>query len=322
MSKVSFILPAYKGAFLERSIRSILAQTYRDYELIVVDDCSPEDIKTIVDQFFDARICYRRNKTNLGGEDLIAAWKHAMSFAKGEWCVLAGDDDYYAPTFLEELISLSKKYPKSDLIHARQVVVDKDDNWLVMARPHTEYESQIEFAYTRAIWKFEQAAPDFMFRLEAYRRIGGFVNFPMAWYSDDATWMLLARNGVANTRKPLFFFRHSGINISTRKDFIIPKVRAAEAFKKWALNALVDFTAKSPEEKFLLQSLKSNLPASVNVTTRRELKNASLLTWCRCLNMVTGSRREKLHMIVDRFPFLAMFIGIGRKINKLIGAID
>ena len=55
MTKVSFILPAWKTLFLHSAIESILRQTYRDIELVVVDDCSPQDIKSIVDSFGDPR---------------------------------------------------------------------------------------------------------------------------------------------------------------------------------------------------------------------------------------------------------------------------
>ena len=81
MPKVSFILPAYKSQFLREAIASILAQTYRDFELIVVDDCSPQGLKSIVDEFNDPRLTYNRNETNIGGKDLVAAWNKALSYA-------------------------------------------------------------------------------------------------------------------------------------------------------------------------------------------------------------------------------------------------
>jgi len=58
MPKVSFIMPTWKGRYLVQAIQSIVDQTYSDWELVVVDDCSPEDLQSIVHQFNDPRINY------------------------------------------------------------------------------------------------------------------------------------------------------------------------------------------------------------------------------------------------------------------------
>ena len=126
MPKVSFILPAYKRRFLKGAIASILAQTYRDFELVVVDDCSPENLKAVVDEFQDDRLTYHRNEMNIGGKDLVAAWNHAMEFATGEWCVLASDDDVYHPDYLQEMVALTEKYPQVDLVHCRNANIDAE----------------------------------------------------------------------------------------------------------------------------------------------------------------------------------------------------
>ena len=49
--RFSFVLPAWKGKYLRESVSSILAQTYTDFELVIVDDCSPENLKEIVSSF-------------------------------------------------------------------------------------------------------------------------------------------------------------------------------------------------------------------------------------------------------------------------------
>ena len=95
MPKVSFVLPAYKRRFLHEAIASILSQSYTDFELIVVDDASPENLQEVVDEFHDDRLAYHRNERNIGGKDLVAAWNQAMEYAIGQWCVLASDDDVY-----------------------------------------------------------------------------------------------------------------------------------------------------------------------------------------------------------------------------------
>ena len=93
MPKISFIIPAYKGRFFKEAVRSILAQTYRDFELVVVDDASPDGLRELLEEelqqnhhcstsnlqpstsyFVDGvRVRYYRNEENIGGMDLVAA---------------------------------------------------------------------------------------------------------------------------------------------------------------------------------------------------------------------------------------------------------
>ena len=104
--KFSFVLPAYKATYLQQAMQSILSQTYSDFELIVVDDCSSEDIEGIVSGFKDERISYFRNEKNIGGHDLVGQWNKCLSYAEGEYVILATDDDLYAPEFLKTFVPL------------------------------------------------------------------------------------------------------------------------------------------------------------------------------------------------------------------------
>lgn len=72
--KFSFLLPAYKVSFLEQSINSILNQKFKDFEIIISDDCSPNNIKEIVNNFHDSRITYQRNDKNIGAENMVNHW--------------------------------------------------------------------------------------------------------------------------------------------------------------------------------------------------------------------------------------------------------
>lgn len=263
-SKVSFVLPAYKRRFLKAAISSILNQTYRDLELIVVDDASHENLKEIVDGFEDSRLTYHRNERNLGRVNLVSAWNHAMCFAEGEWCVLAGDDDVYHPEFVEAMLELTKKYPDTDLFHSRVKVIDSEGEVLHRSETRAEWESGIEMFYNRAALRREQMLPDFMFRRSAWEKLGGFIDFPLAWYSDDATWIALAKKGGAGySSRELFSFRASGINLSTSAGNFLQKAKAGVAFYRWAVAYLRDLEPKTEEERALLSRAKPRILISV-----------------------------------------------------------
>lgn len=107
----SFVLPAYKAQFLKEAIASILSQTYQNFELVIVDDASPEDLESIVSEFNDSRVRYYRNEQNIGGTDLVKQWNHCLTFATGDYVILAADDDVYDKEFLAEATRLFQKYP-------------------------------------------------------------------------------------------------------------------------------------------------------------------------------------------------------------------
>lgn len=88
----SVCIPTYnKSEDLKNAINSVLEQTYKDFELIISDNNSPDDTKQIVQSCKDKRIKYFKNSNNIGW---IKNLKKAISKANGEYVLLQGDDDY------------------------------------------------------------------------------------------------------------------------------------------------------------------------------------------------------------------------------------
>lgn len=95
---VSVVIPAYnQAAFLGEAIRSVLNQTYTNLELIVVDDCSPDNTGGVVYSFSDSRLHYIRHESN---QMLAATRNTGMRAAHGEIFALLDADDYFAPNKL------------------------------------------------------------------------------------------------------------------------------------------------------------------------------------------------------------------------------
>ena len=89
----SIIIPTYNRAHvIMRPIDSVLRQTFEDWELIIVDDGSTDDTKSIIESYHDNRIRYVWQEN----QERSAARNHGIALAKGEWiCFLDSDDDYY-----------------------------------------------------------------------------------------------------------------------------------------------------------------------------------------------------------------------------------
>lgn len=272
--KYSFLLPAYKERFLREALSSILSQSVSDFEIIVSDDASEEPIKRIVEEFRDPRIRYRRNESNIGAKMLVEHWNLLLEQAKGDFIIIASDDDSYDRRFLFEIDKLIDKYSELDLYRTRSQVIDSAGGILrkeISIKPFLDFK---EFCRFLADPQCVLCIGNYAFRTESLRKKGGFVNFPYAWKSDSATEMLLATNGLATTEDILFSFRRSGSSISSRQETEESKKGKTEAiilFKEWSDNL---FTSHGMNEesirKDISRKLEGEIRAYVDVLPARQ----------------------------------------------------
>lgn len=103
MELVSVIMPTYNcSRFIAESIRSVLSQTYTNWELLIVDDCSTDNTAEIVNAFTDQRIRYMQNEKNEGA---ALTRNKALRAAKGHYIAFLDADDLWAPEKLEKQIA-------------------------------------------------------------------------------------------------------------------------------------------------------------------------------------------------------------------------
>lgn len=213
--KFSITIPAYKQRYLYEAIESCLAQTYKDFELIIVDDASPEDLKSVVDRCQDSRIRYYRNEKNCGALHVVDNWNICLGYTKGDYVICMGDDDRLLPNCLEEYSKLIDKYPDLDIYHGMTEVIDENGNVTNMQEARPEREGMYSMISGRLRNSRLQYIGDWLFKRTALEQLNGYVNMPMAWGSDDLTAYTIAKNkGVANTQIPVFQYRISSLTIS------------------------------------------------------------------------------------------------------------
>src|SRR5512137_1629961 len=90
--KVSICIPTYgRAQVLKHVIKSVLDQTYPDFEVFISDDASPDNTAEVVKSFNDKRIRYHRHEVNLG---VRKNWSYVIENARGEYVFKLDDDDY------------------------------------------------------------------------------------------------------------------------------------------------------------------------------------------------------------------------------------
>ena len=123
---VSIIMPSYNTAkFISESIKSVLAQSYSDWELIIVDDCSTDNTDDVVRPFLvDHRIRYLKNGKNSGA---AVSRNYALREARGKWIAFLDSDDLWMAEKLEKQITFMEEN-KYHFSYTRYVEIDASGN--------------------------------------------------------------------------------------------------------------------------------------------------------------------------------------------------
>lgn len=214
--RFSITIPAYKARFFDECIKSVLAQTFKNFELIILNDKSPEPIKQIVDRFDDNRLRYYENDKNIGAKNVVYNWNKLLDLAKGDYLICMGDDDKLYPNCLSAYNELLSRYPSKDIYHCRTQIIDEHSNPLDIQEERPLEESMLSMIWHMMFKGRIQFIGDFLFRTEALRKNGGFYYQPYAMASDWLSTFIAAKShGIANTNDLLFQYRSTQFTITS-----------------------------------------------------------------------------------------------------------
>lgn len=234
-SFVSIAIPAYKKQYLKDAIDSVLAQSHSNFELIIVNDRSPENLDEIVNQYNDTRIRYYKNAINLGKKSIVHNWNKCLSYAKGEYFVLLCDDDIMHPQFLSSMLSLAKENPTCNVFKTRTIIYNQIEKKIIgESSQWPKYETYEDFLYNTIKGNRKHTISEFLYRTVHIKKYNGYIPYPVGYYADDHSILFFAKEGgIATTNECLITFRKSEENISTNNKYNKGKVYAAILFYNW-----------------------------------------------------------------------------------------
>lgn len=241
---LAIVIPAYKSTFFAAALDSIAAQTCKKFTLYIGDDCSPHDLKSIVDRYTDKiNLVYKRFDENLGGSDLVAQWERCIDMTQGEdWLWLFSDDDIMEPNCVEEFYKTIKKYPEVGLIHFNLSQLVNSTGKIKQVTTAPEYISAKEYLDQKVKGHFISMVVEFVVRYDIFLKGGRFQKFDLAWGSDFCSWIKFSHlaNGIWTCPNAKVIWRESDENISPDKSkkAIIRKLNSIIRYVKW----ITDFT--------------------------------------------------------------------------------
>lgn len=207
--KVTFVVPCYKLAhLLPGCVDSILSQTYRDFEILIMDDCSPDNTPEVAQSFNDPRVRHIRNEPNLGH---LRNYNKGIQMARGQYVwLISADDRLRTPYILERYATAMEANPKIGYAFCPAIELKNGcETRLLQYSCHGDQDAIFdgrEFVAKLLNGNFVIAASG-MARKECYEKAGYFpLNMPYAgdWY----IWLIFALHfDVAYFAEPMVNYR-------------------------------------------------------------------------------------------------------------------
>jgi glycosyltransferase involved in cell wall biosynthesis len=215
---VSFVIPCYKlGHLLTECVNSILIQSFANFEILIMDDCSPDNTSEVSQSFNDSRVRHIRNEQNLGH---LRNYNKGINLSRGRFVWLISADDYLRkPYVLERYVELMDANPQVGFVFCGGMRVQNGNETEPLSTTVHGDQDRIlnghEFLKTLMNWNSVLAASG-MVRRECYEKITIFpVNMP--WAGDWYLWLVFALHfDVGYLAEPMVCYRGHEMSMTTK----------------------------------------------------------------------------------------------------------
>jgi glycosyltransferase involved in cell wall biosynthesis len=213
---ISVLVPTYNAAaYLPTACRSIQAQTYSNFEVVILDDGSTDETMSVLSPFAkDARFQILSWKPNRGQ---IAAWRKVVPMARGKYWVSPGADDVLLPEFLERRVALMEAHPECALVHGPIETINATGENI--PNPYSQFDFPERLDAKRALKMLLPsnfiAQPSTMIRCDVTRKVLPY--YLSDWqFQDWSLWILLMATGydLLWDNRPLLQYRIHGNSLS------------------------------------------------------------------------------------------------------------
>jgi len=232
---VSIVLPTYNRAnLLERALRSIINQTYSNFEVIVVDDCSKDATEHVVRSFHDERIRYIRHEKNMGA---VTARNTGINAGRGEYIAFQDSDDEWLSTKLEKQVNAFNFGPPDlGVVYTSFWLIDQGKKILIPRSDVKQTEGKI---HTALLEKNFVNTPTTVVRKECFEKVGVFENLPRL--QEWGLWLKISKH---------YHFRHINeplVNAYRQPDSISRNMNAFITARKIILKKYFSELSRTPK---------------------------------------------------------------------------
>ena len=233
---VSVVIPTYnRSHLLERALKSVINQTYSNFEVIVVDDSSSDNTPLVVNSFNDKRIRYIRHEKNMGA---VAARNTGIGAAKADYIAFQDSDDEWMPRKLEKQMRVFASAPENlGVVFTSYWLFENGEK---LYSPHESLVKHPEGDMHNALLEGNFVnAPTSVVRRECFEKAGYFESLPRL--QEWGLWLRISK---------YYHFRHINeplVNAYRQSDSISSDMNAFIAARKYILSKYFDEISKKPK---------------------------------------------------------------------------
>jgi glycosyltransferase involved in cell wall biosynthesis len=263
MHRVSVCVPTYNRChILAQTLQTILRQTYTEFELVVVDNCSTDETEAVVHSFNDGRIRYVRNPVNVG---LFGNQNRCIEEAQGDLIAIYHDHDLYHPDLLRRSVALLERYPRVGMVCAAVHLVDPVNTEKIVCsycESWPEVVSGHELVRRLTVrWDSPVAAPTAIVRRACYDEVGRFSTEIGLGADRELYLRILSRWDLGYISEPMARIRNRDANRAINAEefwqtlhdhvkiqrtyidrtFATSALRRALEYRRWRVKRLYEF---------------------------------------------------------------------------------
>ena len=253
--KFSVIIPLYnKAPYVAKAINSVLAQTYKDFELIVVDDGSEDNSANIAEQTIEGKVnCRLLRQENLG---VSVARNNGVASSCGDYLCFLDADDWWEPAFLEEMSELIKEFPDAGIYGTNYTIVNETKHKTRVAKIGVNEGFKKGYINYCKVYVLTMYMPLTSISVALPRSVfdeaGGFPK-GIALGEDFMLWIRIAlKYKVAFLNKPLAYYNQD-VDVTNRGT---NHLQRPEAHMLWNLGFLDEEEKTNPDYKKLIDKLR------------------------------------------------------------------
>lgn len=266
---LAIVVPYFKLTFFEATLESLANQTDKRFKVYIGDDASPENLSSLLEQYKESiNFKYKRFNNNIGSISLVKQWERCMTMVqKEEWIMILCDDDVLGESVVAEFYASVNEVCQQDInvIRYATQVINQYSEVISEIYQHPKLEKSTDFLMRKINGGTRSSLSEFVFRKKVLQEIK-FKDLPLAWYSDylavlECTYF----EYIYTINNAMVFFRLSEINITAKKDDLLPKNIATFNYYYYLLNKKSLFFDAEQIEALLFRLEKTFLDNKKNI---------------------------------------------------------
>jgi len=286
MPKVSVVIPNYNHArYLRQRVESVLGQTYQDFEVILLDDCSTDNSREIFASVKDnSKVRVEFNAKNSGTP--FKQWNKGVQMARGRYIWIAESDDYADSRFLAQMVPILEEQPEVTFAYCRSWSIGENDKRFGFADSYLGYLDANHWTGSFVVDGLEECrrffvlsapvpnASSVLFRKDVYERVGR-ADEELRLCGDYKVFAAMAAEGkIAYLAEPLNCYRSHRENARTRT--ATGALSVAEYFYVMLSVIARVATPETLTQNTAINDLLSRLPSKLDSRERIQVARQSL----------------------------------------------